>query len=334
MPFGVPDINSILQAGGLYPKLSTAIHLIAMTKQIAKQMFTPYSMVGIQSNAVTFPKEKADRRKIFSRTEAGALIPIDYTGYEYILVKPYKIGEGFSITREALEDNQLPVVTNQMTRKALVLGQTMDMDGIISLLANYGSTFSCAGKSLGFDGTVYTKASTVGTQDINNAVALIKQVNYDADCLLVNANVEAQLRMLPHFSQAFSYGSVNGPSPLVTGKWDGNTEGSQGMVGKILGLDVFVSNNVLDDPTGKAGTLNNRVLALAREGKNPMGQFSPIGYYCEKRPPTVETEIAPSRDSQLVWMTARYAYGVVKKEPICMMDSCGTFVEGTAPIAL
>jgi hypothetical protein len=326
MPFGISDLSPVYAAGGLYPVLDKAIVQIAMTPQVIRKAFQNWSLVGVKSNTISIPKQSGDRRKVIARVAEGGLISMDFTPYTFITATPYKIAEALGITRETIEDSMLPVLQDQVTRKSLVVGNTIDVDGVLSLLAN-GVATNCAGKTRESTGSVVTTANTVGTFDLLNGIAILKQYNYLANAMFVNPNVEAQIRALPYFAAANFYG---GPPQMVEGKFAG--AGAPEAIGRIMGLDVYVSNNLLDDPLGKLGTLSNRVIVAALAGNNFMGQYAPLGFFVEKRPIQTTNEQILNREVEATYISTRYTYVVTQALAYRILDTCGTFAEGTAPL--
>jgi len=330
MPFGISDLSAVYTAGGLYPVLDKAIVQIAMTPQVIRKAFQNWSLVGVKSNSISIPKQSGDRRKVVSRVAEGGLISMDFTPYTFQVATPYKVAEALGITKETIEDSMLPVLQDQVTRKALVVGNTIDVDGVLSLLANK-SAVNATGKTRESTGTLVTTnpTSTLGTFDLINGVALLKQYNFLANAMFVNANVEAYIRVLPYFIASNFYGA---PSPTVgpEGKFAG--AGAPESIGRINGLDVYVSNNIVDNPLG-IGTINNRAIIASLGGTTFMSQYAPLGFFVEKRPVQTTNEQILNREVEATYISTRYCYMVTQPLAYMVFDNLGTFVEGTAPLS-
>jgi hypothetical protein len=328
MPFGISDLSAVYTAGGLYPVLDKAIVQIAMTPQVIRKAFQNWSLVGVKSNSISIPKQSGDRRKVVSRVAEGGLISMDFTPYTFQVATPYKVAEALGITKETIEDSMLPVLQDQVTRKALVVGNTIDVDGVLSLLANK-TAVNATGKTRESTGTLVTTnpATTLGTFDLVNGQALLKQYNFLGNAMFVNPNVEAYIRILPYFMASNFYG---GPPQLVEGKLAG--AGGPEAIGRIMGLDVYVSNNIVDNPLG-VGTINNRAIIASLGGQTFMGQYAPLGFYVEKRPVQTTNEQILNREVEATYISTRYCYMVTQPLAYMVFDALGTFVEGTAPLS-
>lgn len=307
MAEGIDFVSPVTTAGGLYPALNTQIAQTAMPLMVARQFYQQYSLAGIKTNTITFPKQIGQTSTVFSQVEGGALISQDMTSYDYVNARPYKIGQGYMVTRELIEDSMLPVVQDQLMRKALVLGNTVDKDCVNTLISSVlaANTVNGTGNTLFFDGTVTAIATTLGTHDIINAMVAVEGNNYEPNALFVSPKVLGDLRKLPHFHAMHYTGEQ--PAAILHGE-----------VGEVMGLRVFKSNNCKTS----AGSHRAFVLSMGITS-NVLAQYSPMGFFVEKRPITTQVEEVGERDSQAVYMTMRYVPVVLRAETYAMVDTLG-----------
>lgn len=294
-------LSPVTTAGILYPALHQQIIQIAMPNMVARQFFQQYSLTA--SNSITFPKQSGSTAAVVQKIAEGVEIPLDVTAYSSVNVQPYKIAQGFIITKEMIEDSLIPIQQDQLVRAALRFANKIDKDCISVIGAGTGSSLSASGKSLAFDGTEFVISGSggpgVGTYDIINGKAYVEQYNYMPDTLLCHPLAKTHIEKLPHFTSLMHYGQ-----PILQ-------EGLMqvpGKFGTILGLDAYSSTNC---PTGS--------IYIISTGKtsNLLGQYSPMGMFVERRPITTGIKSLEERDSVGVYITARYSPVVLKGETIC-----------------
>jgi len=301
------DIMSPVQTGGMmYPQLHNMIIQTIMPNMVARQFLAPYSLTS--GNAVTFAKQSGSPGAVADEISEGAEIPMDVTSYSQAVVIPKKVGQGLIITRETIEDAQLPVQADQLTRKALIVANKIDKDCVDVIDAGASGSVTATGKSLALDGTEFVLSGSggpgLGYYDISDAKVLVENNNYMPDSLLIHPRAKRYLERLPHFTAAFAVGG--------TGRMSSGLMAVPGVVGQILGLDVFCSTN--------CGTGSAYVLC---RGANPTitGQYGPLGFFVERRPVTTEVQAMPSRDSMGIFITTRYGVVVTVGEAACKIAS-------------
>ena len=288
-------LSPVTTAGMLYPALFQFISQIAMPNMVSRQFFQTYSLTN--SNSVTFSKQSGSPGATVDEVSEGAQIPLDTTPYTSSNVVPKKIGQGIIITKEAIEDAMLPVQQDQMARKALRIANKVDTDCMTAINAGVSGSTAATGKSLALDGTEFVLSGSggpgLGTYDLINGKALMESVNYQPDTLIVNPLAKKYLERLPHYS-AISY--------LGKSRYETGMPAKPGMFGTIQGLECFSTNNCA---TGSA-------YIIAR-GTTPniLSQFSPLGYFVERRPLTTVIKPEESRDSLGIYITMRYGVTVI-----------------------
>lgn len=294
-------LSPVTTAGMLYPALSQQIVQVAMPNMVAKQFFQPFTLS--MSNSVTFPKQKGTAAAVVQKIGEGAEIPLDVTPYEQVNVVPYKIAHGFVITKETIEDSLIPVQQDQLVRAALRFANKVDIDCISAIAAGTGSTIAATGKSLFYSGTEAVISGSggpgLGSYDIIDAKAKIEAYNFMPDSLLINPLAKTYIEKLPMFTSLEQYGQPK----LQEGYMQ-----VPGKFGTILGLDCYSSTNC---PTGSAFVLSTG------KTSNILGQYSPLGYFVERRAMTTGVKALEERDSVGVYITQRYAPVVLQGQTIC-----------------
>jgi hypothetical protein len=184
-------------------------------------------------------------------------IPLDVTAYSSTNVVPKKIGHGFVITREMIEDSLIPIQQDQLVRASLRVANKIDKDCIDAIQAGRSGSVAATGKSLALDGTEFVLSGSggpgIGMYDIITAKSYVEGNNYMPDrvekkllreTLLIHPYAKKYIERLPHFTAMFAVGSP----VMVTG-----LIATPGKFGEILGLDAYASTNC---PTGSAFVLS------------------------------------------------------------------------------
>jgi len=295
----------VTTAGIMYPALHTLIHQIAMPNMVSRTFFQQYSLTA--SNSITFPKQSGSTGAVVDQISEGAEIPLDVTPYSATTVVPKKFGQGFVITRETIEDTLVPVVQDQLARISIRVANKVDKDCISAIGAGATSSVTASGKSLATDGTEFVMSGSggpgLGMYDIIDGKASIEAYSYIPDTLLVHPNVKKFVERLPHFTALQYYGQPKMQEGFIA---------VPGKFGDILGLDAYSSTNC---PTGSA-----YVLSRGRTG-NILGQYSPMGYFVERRPLTTAVKPLEERDSIGVYVTTRYGVTVLEGKTIAKIIS-------------
>lgn len=299
-------LSPVTTAGMLYPALFQFISQVAMPNMVSRQFYQTYSLTN--SNSVTFSKQSGSPGAVVDEIAEAAEIPLDTTPYTSTNVVPKKIGQGIIISKETIEDSMLPVQQDQMARKALRIANKVDKDCISTIDTGRSGSTSATGQSLSLDGTEFVLSGSggpgLGTYDIIDAKTLIENNNYMPDSLLVHPRAKKYLERLPHYS-AVSY--VGGAGRMTSG-----LPATPGMFGRIQGLDCFASTN--------CGTGSAYVIARGTS-PNILSQFSPLGYFVERRPLTTEVKPLPERDSLGIYITMRYGVTVINGSAAYEIDS-------------
>jgi len=288
-------LSAVTTAGGLYPQLDQQIIQLTMPYMPFRGLCAQKSMVGSAGNTFVWARQTGQRTAVFSEVAESAYIPLDSTPYGYSGVTVYKIGEGFLVSRELIEDTYLPVVQDHMVRFGIRAANKVDNDVVKTLIAGATNTAAASGSSLGATGTTFAayRTGAIGQQDIViNGILPITKINYFPDTAALNPIQEADLFMLPMFTEQWQYGEAIVRSGFLENEPNHPP----------YGVQPVISNNV---PAGTA-----IVLASGSNPRTTLGQYAPGIFFVEKRPLTTATEDVPAADGQAVYFSARYAANV------------------------
>ena len=308
-------LSPVTTAAGLYPAIHTLISQVAMPNMVSRQFLMQYSLT--HGNAVTFPKQSGSGGAVINEMAEGAEILQDVTPYSYVNVVPYKIGHGFIVTRETIEDSLLPIQQDQLIRASLRAANKIDKDCIdtISAAIQSQNTVTAAGKNLGVDGTEFVLSGSggyaLGQFDIVDAKRRLATGSYLADTMMVHPNTAAWIEKNPHF-MSYIYLGRN----VID---QGYKLQAPGAFGTILGLDVYSTINCTGSTTAEYAYVLSR-------GKTAtvLGQYSPLGFFVERRPLTTAVKPIEERDSVGIFITARYSPVVIRAEAAAKIQTIGS----------
>jgi hypothetical protein len=293
----VRDAFTWVDTGAIaYPALHKKIIELTMPALVVKRLFPEFPLVA--GKTATFVKQSGSRSAAISEISEGAEIPMDFTPYSMVTVTPYKKGLRERISRENIEDLYIPVIEDQLRRLARRMAYTIDKDCMTVIDAAAVGSSAGTGTSLSATGTEFTISGAIGTKDILWAEAKIASYNFVADSILVNSVNARDLKYLPQFSLYAQYGEA-----IV----------QTGAIGKVYGLDFYVSNVV---PVGTAYVLST--------GQNLSASYAPMGMFIIKRPLLSDVEIKKDFDAVDVTLTTRYAPVVLNGECISKITGLAT----------
>ena len=271
-----------------YPALHKKIVELCMPSLVVKKLFPEFPLIA--GKTVTFVKQNGSRAAAISEVSEGAEIQMDFTPYTTVTVTPYKKGLRERISRENIEDLYIPVIEDQLRRLARRMAYTIDKDCMTVIDSAAANSSAGTGTSLGATGTEFTISGGLGTKDILKAKAAIGSYNFIPDSILLNPINARDVMYLPQFSLHMQYGE-----PVI----------QTGIIGTIYGMAVYISTVV------SAGTAY-----ILSTGQNLSAAYSPMGFFCIKRPLMSEVEIKKEFDSVDVTLTTRYSPIVLCGEAI------------------
>ena len=251
----------------IMPAATPSSFLPAVSREII-QLATPIYALRPLLNTRPFPagktfvfyKQKGARAVGISQTGEGAYTVVDFRDYEIISYEPPIFTEGIEMSKAFVDTVQgvIDVWHDQLNSLARRIVYQQEKQVQAALDAAAGTTITATGTSLGFTGTEFTIASSLGQKDILAAKKEIAKANLVAEYLLINPVQEAQLNYLPHYT---SYGYTGENSP------------TNGVVGEVENLRVVVTTVI---PAGTAYVVST--------GRNASGAYEPLGFWIEKSP--------------------------------------------------
>jgi hypothetical protein len=295
-----------------YPELSTRIIQAIFPANIFVNALTYYSIADRQVPAVTFVLQTipSTQPTIMPIGESED-IPVDMTPYSKSTVTPQFWGDAIRIPRTVTEDLQIPVMQDYLQRITFKTQFTRDKHVEQTLNAALSSTAHAGGTNnfVGFTGTGFDLTGVLSQLDIRTMKANVEKDtnNFLITDIILNAINAADLIRVPNYVSAFYYGrtdiGVRGAVQQATAP-----------IGLLHGYNVWVSN------VATAGT----AYALAAGGANVNNQYSALGFFVEKRPPTAEQLFWPSTDEFRVWVTTRFKAYVARAQAGYMITSLNT----------
>jgi len=280
-----------------YPELHQQLLELTMPNLIVKRLLTDDILKNGRSK--TYVKEAGSRSTGISEMAPGTAIPVDYTPLSYAIISPYKRGEGVEIPKETVEDVDLPVVNHQLKRLARRLAYQIEYDCItvIDSACPQSNSFPSTGKTITVTGTEFTKASTPGMEDFNNAEALINKADFQMDTILCNPIQKRDIKNLPNYNLLREVTSPITQQPMqMLGEWE------------------LCWSNVI--PVGNVYCIST--------GKNLSAAYAPLGYFLVKRPLTTDVDLIKSKEIVKPILTTRYAPLITNGECIAKITSCLT----------
>lgn len=295
-----------------YPELSTRIIQAIFPANIFVNALTYYSIADRQVPAVTFVLQNipSTQPTIMPIGESED-IPVDMTPYSKSTVTPQFWGDAIRIPRTVTEDLQIPVMQDYLQRITFKTQFTRDKHVEQTLNAGLSSTAHAGGTNnfVGFTGTGFDLTGVLSQLDIRTMKANVEKDtnNFLITDIILNAINAADLIRVPNYVSAFYYGrtdiGVRGAVQQATAP-----------IGLLHGYNVWVSN------VATAGT----AYALAAGGANVNNQYSALGFFVEKRPPTAEQLFWPSTDEFRVWVTTRFKAYLARSQAGYMITSLNT----------
>jgi hypothetical protein len=293
----VEDALAFVDTGGAqYPELSQVIIEMTMPNLILKRLFT--DDVLKKGRTKTYVIENGSHSAGISEVAPGTAAPVDYTPMKYATIAPYKRMAAEEIPKEVVEDVELPVINQQLKRLARRTAYQIELDcwTVLAAAVPSGNSFAGTGKTITVTGTEFTKASTAGMEDFNNAEALINAGDFLMDTIICNPIQKRDIKNLPNYSLYRDEISPITQKPLqMLGEWE------------------LCWSNVV--PAGTIGCLST--------GKNLSAAYAPLGYFVVKRPLTTDVELLKSKEIVKPILSTRYA-------PIVTHGECITLITGLA----
>jgi len=296
-----------------YPELSARIIQAVFPANIFVNTLTYYSIADRRVPSVTFvlqniPSSQPTIQPIGESED----IPVDMTPYSKSTVTPDFWGDSVRIPRTVQEDLQIPVMQDYLQRITQKTAYTRDKHVERTLNAALSSSAHSDGgldNFIGFTGIGFDLDGTLSQKDIRTAKANVEKDtnNYLISDIILNAINAADLIRIPNYVSAFYYGRTD-----IGVK--GALQQALAPIGLLHGYNTWVSN------VAAVGT----VYFLAANGANINNQYSPLGFFIEKRPPNAEQIFWPSTDEFRVFITTRFKALVTRAEAGFMITNLAT----------
>ena len=295
-----------------YPELSTKIIQAVFPANIFVNTLTYYSIADRQVPSVTFVSQNIpSSQPTIQPIGESEDIPVDMTPYSKTTVTPDFWGASIRIPRTVQEDLQIPVMQDYLQRITFKTQYTRDKHVERTYNAGLSSTAHAAGTDnfVGFTGTGFDLSNVFSQKDLSIMKKNIEQDprNYLMSDIILNAINAADLIRVPNYVSAFYYGRTD---IGVTGA----IQQATAPIGLLHGYNVWVSN------VAPAGT----AYGLAAGGANVNNQYSPLGFFVEKRPPTAEQIFWPSTDEFRVFITTRFKSVLTRTQAGYFISSLAT----------
>lgn len=285
-----------------YPELNTRILQAVFPANVFVNTLTYYSIADRQVPSVTFvlqtiPSSQPTIQPIGESED----IPVDMTPYSRATTTPEFWGDSVRIPRTVIEDLAIPVMQDYLQRIMYKTAYTRDKHVERTLNTALTGTAHAAGTDnfVGFTGTGFDLADVFSQKDLAELKNQIEQDprNYLMTDIIMNSINGSDLIRVPNYVSAFYFGrtdvGVRGALQQATAP-----------IGLLHGYNVWISN------VAPAGT----VYGLAAGGANVNNQYSPLGFFVEKRPPTTEQMFWPSTDEFRVFVTTRFKSYVARAQ--------------------
>lgn len=299
-----------------YPELSTKIIQAVFPANIFVNTLTYYSIADRQVPSVTFVLQNIPTSQpTINPIGESEDIPVDMTPYSKSTVTPQFWGDSIRIPRTVTEDLQIPVMEDYLQRITFKTQYTRDkhVERTLNaaLSANSQTTAHANGTDnfVGFTGTGFDLNGVFSQKDLRTMKANVEKdtSNYLISDLIFNAINAADLIRVPNYVSAFYYGRTD-----IGVK--GAVQQATAPIGLLHGYNLWVSN------VCPAGT----VYSIAAGGANVNNQYSPLGFFVEKRPPTAEKIFWPSTDEFRVFVTTRFKSYISRYQAAYMITGLAT----------
>jgi HK97 family phage major capsid protein len=223
----------------LFGELAMAARKNLILRGLAKRVIGPSSIPG---SSIDIPMQTPESMVVHRVTE-GAAVPLDAEQYSSYNLKPAKYGVRIMISQEMMEDSMFDV----MGMNVETAGYEM-ADNEESLIVSTLDT----GSGISDSTRIANSNATLPISDITAAIQGIEEENYTPTDMIVGVEVANDLRNIDTFVEADKTGGAMDPTKRL--------------IGKIFGMNVWVSNNV----TSKNAYLIDRREAFVIAEKRPL----------------------------------------------------------------
>ena len=265
----------------LYGTLIEAVRKVTIGTQVLSRRFGPQSIKGSSIDVVTSDRDSSAVHVVGE----GQEVPIDLAETSTFNMKPVKYGLRPVVTKEMQEDGQWDMIQHNIAEAGYRMGEKLDalildeLDTAAALTTDdNGDTRTAHNVSGG---------AAITVKNITDAMNYLEADNYKPTDLILDTAVANDVRNIDTFVEADKAGVTNP---------------SQSLIGRIFGMNVWVTTN---------GTANyayvidrNHALCLA-----------------EKRPITIERYDDVTRDLSGVVVTSRWKARYLRPDAIARITT-------------
>lgn len=163
-------------------------------------------------------------------TEATSIVPESF-GYTQVTFAPSEVGLAVALTRKQRIRPINDIMGEKTADMGYALAKKLDLDIFAELDASVTNEVVANGVAV----AAIVAADTIGTEELADAIALIRSADYSARYIVIHPNQEKSLMKLDQFIDASIYG---GREVVMNGE-----------IGKYLGLRVLVTTLVPTNAT-------------------------------------------------------------------------------------
>jgi len=237
---------------------------------------------SIKGSSIDIVTEDRDSSAVHSIGE-GQEVPIDLGETSTFNLKPTKFGLRPVVTKEMQEDGQWDMITWNMNLAGYKMADKLDTLLFTELDTGAALTTDDNGASR----TANTTSGAFNFANLTATMKMLEEDGYKCTDMICHPAVVEDIRNIAEFVHADKSGTTNP---------------SQGLIGRIFGMDVHMSRNA----TSNYAYIIDRRHALI---------------YAEKRPVTIERYNDVTRDLSGVVVTARWDARYLRPDAMAYIDT-------------
>ena len=245
---------------------------IATPNQMFRAIYRPLDATGIDSDNIKVPKP-TDTLGDPEAIAEGAEFPRDKEGYVKIPIDFQKYGFETPITQEAMDDSMIDIAADHVDRQARRMAEFMNEVAFYELSGNYHE-----GGAVG----AVNENGKLDYFDVKEGVSVLRSDLFNPDLFITNVEGEKDLATSDEFLKANELGG---------------TTVREGVVGRVAGMDVMVSN---------AGHMSTE------EGEGYLVDTTYYGYEATRIPVSTNQYNAPERQAEMLQIWTRKGWKAIE----------------------
>lgn len=265
----------------LYATLVEAVKKTTIGTQLLARRFGPQSIKGSSIDVVTADRGSSAVHVIGE----GQEVPIDLAETSTFNMKPVKYGLRPVVTKEMQEDGQWDMIQHNISEGGFRMGEELDA----LILDELDTAAALATDDNGATRTAHDVSGGAGitVKNITDAMNYLEADNYKPTDIILDTAVANDVRNIDTFVEADKAGITNP---------------SKSLIGRIFGMNVWVTSN----GTANYAYVIDRAHALC---------------LAEKRPLTIERYNDETRDLAGVVLTARWKARYLRPDAIARITT-------------